>query len=100
MPGKLSSRDGEGLDQPDTDPFYSWSALLPFIAQAEVMDFSPWRGWQLRNEGEDFSFGPVMTPLGLVTVARKKGTLTLTRGTEIVFKTSEQGRIAGPLTAT
>jgi putative isomerase len=22
---------GEGLDQPDTDPFYSWTALLPFM---------------------------------------------------------------------
>ena len=91
---------GEGLDQPDTDPFYSWTALLPFIAQAQMMSFSPWDGWQLRNQGQDFSFGPVMTPLGLVTATRKKDVLTLRRGSETIFTTRDQGRIAGPLTAT
>lgn len=90
---------GEGLDQPDTDPFYSWSALLPFMAHAQVMHFSPWRGWQLRNDGEDFTFGPVTTPLGAVTVSRRKGTLTLTRGEEVVFTTGKQGRIQGPVTS-
>jgi putative isomerase len=99
-PENYHPETGEGLDQPDTDPFYSWSALLPFIAHARLMHFSPWRGWQLRNEGEDFTFGPVMTPLGAVTVARKKGTLTLARGTETLFKTTSQGRISGPVTAT
>jgi Mannosylglycerate hydrolase MGH1-like glycoside hydrolase domain len=90
---------GEGLDQPDTDPFYSWSALLPFIEHARMMNFSPWRGWQLRNEGNDFTLGPVMTPLGAVTVRRKKGKLTLSRGAEIVFTTEKQGRVPGPVTA-
>lgn len=27
---------GEGLDQPDTDPFYSWTALLPWMALPEA----------------------------------------------------------------
>ncbi|WP_119393104.1 amylo-alpha-1,6-glucosidase [Taklimakanibacter lacteus] len=89
---------GEGLDQPDTDPFYSWSALLPFLQQARVMSFSPWQGWQLRNEGKDFTVGPVETPLGAVTIARKKGTLTLARGEEALFTTDKQGRISGPIT--
>jgi len=98
-PENYQPETGEGLDQPDTDPFYSWSALLPFIAQARTMHFSPWRGWELRNEGKDFTFGPVTTPLGALTVTRKKGKLTLTRGEEIVFTTQKQGRIAGPLTS-
>lgn len=89
---------GEGLDQPDTDPFYSWSALLPYLKQSKVLNFSPWQGWQLRNEGGDFSVGPVMTPLGAVTVTRKKGALTLTRGEETVFTTGKQGRVPGPVT--
>jgi putative isomerase len=33
---------GEGLDQPDTDPFYSWTALLPFIKYGQDHDISPW----------------------------------------------------------
>jgi putative isomerase len=89
---------GEGLDQPDTDPFYSWSALLPYLQQSKVMTFSAFQGWELRNEGKDFSVGPVMTPLGAVTVTRKKGTLTLTRGEETVFTTDKQGRVPGPVT--
>ncbi|MGE0004473.1 MAG: trehalase family glycosidase [Parvibaculaceae bacterium] len=99
-PENYNSETGEGLDQPDTDPFYSWSALLPYIAQARIMNFSPWRGWQLRNEGDDFSFGPVTTPLGFATVTRRKGILTLKRGTETIFRSSDQGRIPGPVTVT
>ncbi len=97
-PENYHPETGEGLDQPDTDPFYSWSALLPFLQHARVMSFSPWQGWQLRNEGEDFSAGPVETPLGAVTVTRRKGTLTLTRGDETLFTTDKQGRVPGPLT--
>lgn len=90
---------GEGLDQPDTDPFYSWTALLPYMRHAQRMNFSPWHGWQLRNEGEDFTAGPVTTPLGAVTLTREKGTLTLRRGEETVFTTDKQGRIPGPITS-
>jgi putative isomerase len=98
-PENYHPETGEGLDQPDTDPFYSWSALLPFIAHARMMNFSPWHGWQLRNDGDDFNFGPVMTPLGAVTVARRNGRLTLTRGEEIVFTSEKQGRIDCPITS-
>jgi putative isomerase len=97
-PENYHPETGEGLDQPDTDPFYSWSALLPFIAHARIMSFSPWRGWQLRNDGNDFTLGPVMTPLGTVTLTRRDGKLSLARGEEIVFTTENQGRVAGPVT--
>jgi putative isomerase len=30
-PENYNPLSGEGLDQPDTDPFYSWTALLPFM---------------------------------------------------------------------
>jgi putative isomerase len=98
-PENYHPETGEGLDQPDTDPFYSLSALLPFIAHARMMSFSPWHGWQLRNEGDDFAFGPVMTPIGAVTVARRNGKLTLTRGEEIVFTSEKQGLVACPITS-
>ena len=96
-PENYHPETGEGLDQPDTDPFYSWTALLPFMKHAQMMSFSPWHGWQLRNEGRDFTAGPVMTPLGAVTVTRKKNALTLTRGEEIVLTSDKQGRIPGPI---
>ncbi len=97
-PENYHPETGEGLDQPDTDPFYSWSALLPFMRHAKVMSFLPWQGWVLRNEGEDFTVGPVMSPLGSVMVTRKGKTLTIRRGEEIVFTSDKQGRIAGPIT--
>jgi putative isomerase len=31
-PENYHPETGEGLDQPDTDPFYSWSALLAYVA--------------------------------------------------------------------
>lgn len=98
-PENYHAQTGEGLDQPDTDPFYSWSALLPFMQHTRTMSFLPWQGWQLRNEGENFTVGPVMTPLGAVTVMRKGKTLTLKRGEETVFTTDKQGRVAGPITS-
>jgi putative isomerase len=41
-PENYHAETGEGLDQPDTDPFYSWSALLPFIAHCEETGLSLW----------------------------------------------------------
>ena len=31
-PENYHPKTGEGLDQPDTDPFYSWSALLAYMS--------------------------------------------------------------------
>jgi Mannosylglycerate hydrolase MGH1-like glycoside hydrolase domain len=42
-PENYNAETGEGLDQPETDSFYSWSALFPFIKHAQDADLSPWR---------------------------------------------------------
>ena len=34
-PENYHPETGEGLDQPDTDPFYSWSALLAYMSISE-----------------------------------------------------------------
>ena len=34
-PENFSARTGEAFDQPDTDDFYGWGALMPFIAVCE-----------------------------------------------------------------
>ncbi|MFL5259742.1 MAG: amylo-alpha-1,6-glucosidase [Hyphomicrobiales bacterium] len=41
-PENYNPDTGEGLDQPDTDPFYSWSALLPFMKHAHDARLSIW----------------------------------------------------------
>lgn len=35
---------GEGGDSADSDPFYTWGALLPMLADMELLDLDPWNG--------------------------------------------------------
>lgn len=35
-PENYHPESGEGLDQPDTDPFYSWTALLPWMMMGDA----------------------------------------------------------------
>jgi putative isomerase len=93
-PENYHAVSGEGLDQPDTDPFYSWSALLPYMDLAELMDISPFDGWTLTNRAEDEgALAPVLTPSGPVAVERLNGVLTLLRHGEPFFTTDVTGRI-------
>ena len=95
-PENYNATSGEGLDQPDTDPFYSWSALLPYMAAAELMDVSPFEGWTLTNRGPDEGgLAPVLMPGGPVSVERKDGLLTLMRSGAPVLATDIAGRITG-----
>ncbi len=45
-PENYNAETGEPLDQPDTEGFYSWGALMPAMAVGEVMDHTPWGGWE------------------------------------------------------
>lgn len=38
----LDQETGEGDDSPDSDPFYSWGALLPVIAELDGRGVDPW----------------------------------------------------------
>ncbi|MGE0210754.1 MAG: trehalase family glycosidase [Parvibaculaceae bacterium] len=93
-PENYNAETGEGLDQPDTDGFYSWSALLPFMQAARAMDFSPWDSWEVVNAGEDLEIGPLLTPAGRATLTRRAGSLALRVGERVLFETNIRGRIA------
>ena len=84
---------GEVLDQPDTDGFYSWGALMPALALAEVMDVSAWTGWTLRNDGADLALGPVITPIGSAHFAINDGVMTLSQHGSPVLKTDVRGQL-------
>ena len=43
-PENFNAVTGDAFDQPDTDSFYGWGALMPFIALAEEIGLSPWDG--------------------------------------------------------
>jgi putative isomerase len=85
---------GEPLDQPDTDGFYGWGALMPAMAVGDVVDVTPWSGWEVTNDGTDVALGPVETPAGAVTVTVEAGLLAVRRGDDLLLETD----LAGVLT--
>ena len=88
-----NAETGEVLDQPDTDGFYSWGALMPAMAVAEVMDVSAWSGWSLRNDGQDLDLGPIQSPIGTITLSIRKGELSLSKAERPILATTLRGRL-------
>ena len=89
-----NAESGEPLDQPDTDGFYTWGALLPLLGVAEVMDVNPWTGWTLTNGGAPLDLGPLESPAGAVQVGVADGALSLRRAAEKLLLTDIAGRIS------
>ncbi|HEX4572759.1 MAG TPA: trehalase family glycosidase [Dongiaceae bacterium] len=71
-PENFGAVSGRALDQPDTDPFYGWGALMPAIAVAETTDITPWGGFEATH-GESICLGPLLTPLGSTTIDSGSG---------------------------
>lgn len=88
----FSAIDGAIDDQPDTDNFYTWSALMPAMAVAEIIDVTPWEGFTLTN-GVDVKLGPVLTPNGPCSVEVRNSNLRLIHHTSILFESNIPGRL-------
>jgi putative isomerase len=93
-PENYNAETGEPLDQPDTDGFYGWGALMPAIAVGEVMEVAPWGGWQIVNTGESLRLGPLESPAGPATLTVEAGVLTLARGASELLVTNLRGRLS------
>ena len=91
-----SARDGAVTDQPDTDTFYGWGALMPAMGVAEVCDVSPWDGWSIAHTGEDVRLGPLRCPPGWARVESRAGVLTLQVEGRPVLRTTGRGRFGAP----
>ncbi|MGH6718291.1 MAG: MGH1-like glycoside hydrolase domain-containing protein, partial [Alphaproteobacteria bacterium] len=91
----FSAVSGEILDQPDTDPFYAWGALMAYLAVADIVDVDPWNGWTIANRGIDVRVGPLRVPGGRGTVTVHDGRLTVERDGQALFTTDRQGRFRG-----
>ena len=87
------SRDGAVTDQPDTDTFYGWGALMPAMAVAEVCDVSPWDGWSVVNSGEDVRIGPLRCPGGWARCEVRDGLLAVRVDDRPVLRTNARGRL-------
>ena len=86
------SRDGAVTDQPDTDTFYGWGALMPAMAVAEVCDVSPWDGWSIANSGEDLRVGPLRCPGGWTRCEVRGGVLAVHVDERPLLRTNARGR--------
>ncbi len=91
-PENYNSVSGQALDQPDTDSFYGWGALMPAIAVAELTDINPWAGWEVTH-GESICLGPLQTPLGLAAIEAGDGVLQITTQGRRRFATNIKGRL-------
>ncbi|RVN54037.1 MGH1-like glycoside hydrolase domain-containing protein [Sinorhizobium meliloti] len=85
---------GEAMDQGDTDPFYIWAALLPLMAVGEVVDFDPWKGWEIRNPGRDTTIGPMLSPMGELRIRVENELLTLELGGKPRLATDLRARLS------
>ena len=89
-----NATSGQPDDQPDTDTFYGWGALLPWLGMARRLDVDPFDDGVivLVHDGEDFRMGPVPSVLGPLTASSSGGQLTLECNGEDLLETTLRGR--------
>ncbi len=90
----FNGTSGQADDQPDTDLFYTWGALMAYVATAELSDVNPWQGWTVtRRDGETYRLGPMLTPAGDATVEATGDTLAVTTENGLTLTTNMTGRL-------
>lgn len=93
-PENYNAVTGAALDQPDTDSFYGWGALMPWLATAEILDVGPWRGWEIAHDGAPFRLGPLRVPAGEARLESRDGVLSLAVDGERRLETNLRGRLS------
>jgi len=91
-PENFNADSGAALDQPDTDSFYGWGALMPYLALAETTDVNPWNGWEITHGNGDAIVGPLQTPAGAATIQSVGPWLTVSVGGDAILRTTIPGR--------
>ncbi|WP_395020052.1 trehalase family glycosidase [Dongia sp.] len=97
MPENFSAETGQADDQVDTDLFYGWGGLMPLIGINEIIDVTPWDGWEInprpdRAEG-DWRLGPLLAFGRKAELVSEGGWLTLTLDAQPVLRTDIATRL-------
>ena len=92
-PENFSAETGLADDQPDTDTFYGWGGLMPMLGVAEVIDVTPWHGWEITNQPGEWSLGPVMAFGRSALLRAAGGRLSLSLDGKEVLATTVPGRL-------
>ena len=90
----FNAETGEADDQPDTDTFYGWGALMPWLGVATLCGVTPWRDFEINFDGRDLKLGPMRCPFGELELEGVKGVLTLTLDGRQRLRTDLSGRIS------
>jgi putative isomerase len=67
---------------------------MALLGVARTMDIGPWRGWEITNDGEAMTLGPIASPVGQVVVSVDGGVLTLAKGSRRLLVTNIYGAIS------
>ena len=93
-PENFNAETGQADDQPDTDLFYGWGLLLPLLAVNEIIDVTPWHGWEVTHAPGDWHLGPLNAFGGRTSIAAKDGRLSLSLNGRQIFATDIPGRFS------
>jgi putative isomerase len=92
-PENFSAETGLADDQPDTDTFYGWGGLMPMLGVAELIDVTPWHGWEITHQPGDWSLGPLIAFGRQAVLSAKDGLLTLQLDGDVVLQSTLPGRM-------
>lgn len=92
-PENFSAETGLADDQPDTDTFYGWGGLLPMLGVAELIDVTPWHGWEITHQVGDWSLGPLIAFGRSAVLAARNGRLSLRLDGIEVLQSTIPGRL-------
>jgi putative isomerase len=91
MPENFSAETGAADDQVDTDLFYGWGGLMPLIGINEIIDVTPWSGWEINprptGSSGDWRLGPLLAFGRVAELMSEGGWLTLKLDAQPVLRT-------------
>jgi putative isomerase len=100
MPENFSAETGRADDQVDTDLFYGWGGLMPLLGINEIIDVTPWDGWEInpRPQGVtgadgDWRLGPLLAFGRSTELVSQGGWLTLILDAQPVLRTDIATRL-------
>jgi putative isomerase len=87
----FNADSGLADDQPDTDLYYGWGALMPLIATMEISRLTPWAGWEIALRPGAWSIGPLQIHGRATVVKAADGWVSLHQDGVEVAATTMQG---------
>jgi putative isomerase len=95
----FSQHTGEGGGTPDAEPFYTWGALLPFLADADLIGTDPWDGVTFGRDGTEDASATTSIAGHPHRVTVTSESTELARDGQVIFTAGQRGRFRGLDTA-